>query len=131
MVVLTHIEKPFTAREVMRLYEDAGWWKEREEVDIEIMLQKEISVGAWKDEVLVGFARAVTDGKFRAYVEDVVIHSSIKRKGIGTLLVTKLREELSHIEIISLFCDEELIPFYEKNQFKQSKSQFVMHRKNV
>lgn len=38
-------------------------------------------------------------------------------------------DELSHIDIISLFCGEELIPFYEQNNFKSSKSQFVLHRK--
>ncbi|MCM3791636.1 GNAT family N-acetyltransferase [Domibacillus indicus] len=113
----------------MKLYNDVGWWEERLEQDIEEMLNKVQSVGAWKGDTLVGFARAVSDGKFRAYIEDVVIHSSYCRNGIGTKLVSKLIDELSHINVISLFCEEHLIPFYEKNNFKYSKSQYVMHRK--
>ena len=93
------------------------------------MLKREISVGAWKGHVLIGFARAVTDGKFRAYIEDVVLHTEFQKSGIGTKMVSQLLKELSHIEVISLFCEENLIPFYEKNKFKYSKSQFVMHRK--
>ncbi|MGM0851063.1 MAG: GNAT family N-acetyltransferase [Bacillota bacterium] len=113
----------------MRLYNDVGWWEERVEQDIEEMLNKVQSVGAWKNDTLIGFARAVTDGKFRAYVEDVVIHSSYQREGIGIKLVSKLLDDLSHIDVISLFCEQHLIPFYEKNNLKYSKSQFVMHRK--
>jgi ribosomal protein S18 acetylase RimI-like enzyme len=87
-------------------------WKERKEKDLENMLKREVSVGAWKDNDLIGFARAVTDGNFRAYIEDVVILSQYQKLGIGNKLVSRLLEELSHIDIISLFCEEELIPFY-------------------
>ncbi|WP_132747057.1 GNAT family N-acetyltransferase [Scopulibacillus darangshiensis] len=113
----------------MILYNDVGWWEERKEQEIEEMLNKVQSVGAWKDDALIGFARAVSDGKFRAYIEDVVIHSSFRKEGIGTKLVSTLLDELSYIDVISLFSEEQLIPFYEKNNFKNSKSQFVMHRK--
>ena len=105
----------------MRLYRNAGWWEERKEQDIDTMLRKETLVGAWKDNVLIGFARAVSDGNFRAYIEDVVIQNDFQKLGIGTKLVSGLLEELSHIDIISLFYDEDLIPFYEKNNFRYSK----------
>src|SRR5699024_12874888 len=102
----------------MKLYKDAGWWKERREQDIEKMLKSVISIGAWKDGTRIGFARAISDGKFRAYVEDVVIDNAFQNSGIGTNLVSKLLEELSDIDVISLFCDEHLIPFYTKSHFK-------------
>jgi ribosomal protein S18 acetylase RimI-like enzyme len=127
--ILSFSEKVIKASDVIKLYQDAGWWDDRLEKDIEEMLNNERSVGAWEDDTLIGFARAVSDGKFRAYIEDVVIHSSYRKEGIGVKLVTKLLDELSHIDVISLFCEEQLIPFYEKNNFKYSKSQFVMHRK--
>jgi ribosomal protein S18 acetylase RimI-like enzyme len=122
-------EKPIKATELMTLYFNAGWWGERKEKDIEVMLQQVISVGAWEDGVLIGFARAITDGRFRGYIEDVVIHKDFQKEGIGTKLVSRLLEELSHIDVISLFCEKDLISFYEKTNFKFSKSQFVMHRK--
>jgi ribosomal protein S18 acetylase RimI-like enzyme len=127
--ILSFSERKIKTSDVIRLYNDAGWWEDRLEEVIEEMLNKELSVGAWEDDTLIGFARAVSDGKFRAYIEDVVIHSSYRKEGIGEKLVSKLLVELTHIDIISLFCEEHLIPFYEKNNFKYSKSQFVMHRK--
>lgn len=124
-------ERKIHAPELMNLYRCAGWWEERQRTDIDRMLESTISVGAWKDGELIGFARALSDGKFRAYIEDVVIHIQYQKAGIGRVLVAKLLEELSPIDIISLFCKEELIPFYEKNNFNYSKSQFVMHRKRM
>ncbi|WP_175991643.1 GNAT family N-acetyltransferase [Bacillus sp. Marseille-Q1617] len=123
-------ERPIKAAELMNLYKDAGWWEERKEMDVQGMLvQQTNSVGAWRNNVLIGFARAVTDGVFRAYIEDVVIQSEFQKSGIGIKLVSRLLDELSHIDVISLFCEEDLLPFYEKSKFKVSKSQFVMHRK--
>jgi ribosomal protein S18 acetylase RimI-like enzyme len=127
--ILSFSEKVIKASDVSSLYQDAGWWDDRLEKDIEEMLNNEQSVGAWEDDTLIGFARAISDGKFRAYIEDVVIHSSYRKEGIGEKLVSKMLAELSHIDVISLFCEEHLIPLYEKNNFKYSKSQFVMHRK--
>lgn len=125
----TFKEKQIKASEVMELYKDAVWWNERTEQDMEKMLsQASLAVGAWKNNALIGFARAISDGIFRAYIEDVVIHSSYNRKGIGTQLIDKLLKELSDIDVISLFCEEDLITFYSKNEFKKSKSQFVLHK---
>ncbi|MFJ7700419.1 GNAT family N-acetyltransferase [Lysinibacillus fusiformis] len=129
MQLLSFSERPIKGTELMMLYKNAGWWEERKEKDIENMLKQDISIGVWIDDNLIGFARAVSDGKFRAYIEDVVIHNEFQKMGIGTKLVSKLLDELSHIDVISLFCGEELISFYEKNNFKFSKSQYVLHKK--
>ncbi|REJ07950.1 GNAT family N-acetyltransferase [Halobacillus trueperi] len=126
--VKSYTEKPIKAAELKRLYNEAGWWEKRKEEDIENILESEISVGAWDGDLLIGFARAVSDGKFRAYIEDVVIHTKFQKSGIGTEIVSRLLKELSHIDVISLFCEEELIPFYERNKFKHIKAQCVMHK---
>lgn len=126
--IRTSKEKPIKACEVIDLYKNAGWWKERTEQDIEKMLSQVLSVGAWENNKLIGFARAIADDIFRAYIEDVVIHSSFNRKGIGTKLIAKMVDELSNIDVISLFCEEDLVCFYNKNEFKKGKSQFIMHK---
>ncbi|TYR73996.1 GNAT family N-acetyltransferase [Rossellomorea vietnamensis] len=127
--ILSYQEKEIKACDISSLYKDAGWWEERGTGDIEKMLRAQISVGAWKGDTLIGFARAVSDGVFRAYLEDVVIHSNWQRSWIGKRLVCRLLDDLAHIDIISLFCEVEHIPFYEKTGFKRSRSQFVMHCK--
>jgi ribosomal protein S18 acetylase RimI-like enzyme len=124
-------ERPIKGTQLMKLYNEAGWWEERNEEEIEKMLKQVISIGVWQNNNLIGFARAITDGIFRAYIEDVVIHKEFQKTGIGMKLISNLIDDLTHIDVISLFSEEELITFYEKNNFKFSKSQFVLHRKQL
>ncbi|MBO1625611.1 GNAT family N-acetyltransferase [Bacillus arachidis] len=125
-----HHKQPITAKKVKLLYNSVGWWPERDEEDISKMLENSIAIGVWKEKQLIGFARAVTDGVFRAYIEDVVVHNSVRNKGIGEKMMTILLHELAHIDIVSLFCEEKLIKFYGKQQFKATK-QIVMHRNQL
>lgn len=129
MKYLRYEEKTINAAQLIVLYSDTGWWKERQEQDIEQMLKAGLAIGVWDDDNLIGFARAITDGRFRAYIEDVVVHSKYQKTGIGKQLISKIMSELSHIDVVSLFCEEHLIPFYQENEFKWSKSQFVLHKK--
>ena len=128
--ISTYIERPISSAEVKALYDSEPWWPERTVSDIEQMLLENISVGAWDGRKLVGFCRSVGDGRFRAYVEDVLVLQSYRRSGIGTRLLGRLLEELEHIDVITLFCRPRLEPFYQKLDFKHFTKQIVMHRRN-
>lgn len=65
------------------------------------MLKNSIAIGVWEENELIGFARVVTDGVFRADIEDVVVHESVRNKGIGEKMLTMLLQEVSHIDIVS------------------------------
>ncbi|MGG0219700.1 GNAT family N-acetyltransferase [Bacillus mycoides] len=126
----SHHEQSISAQQIKMLYDSVGWWPERKEVDIQKMLKNSIAIGVWKENELIGFARVVTDGVFRAYIEDVVVHESVRNKGIGEKMLTMLLQEVSHIDIVSLFCGEKLIKFYGEQQFQVTK-QIVMHRNQI
>ncbi len=123
-------EQPICVGKIKTLYDSVGWWPERKEIDIEKMLKNSIAIGVWKENELIGFARIVSDGVFRAYIEDVVVHESVRNKGIGENMLTMLLEEISHIHIVSLFCGEKLLQFYGEQQFQATK-QIVMHRNQI
>ncbi|QUW24129.1 GNAT family N-acetyltransferase [Bacillus cereus] len=123
-------EKSICSEKLKRLYDSVGWWPERKEIDIQKMLKNSIAIGVWKENELIGFAIVVSDGVFRAYIEDVVVHESVRNKGIGEKMLTMLLEEISYIDIVSLFCGEKLITFYGQQQFQATK-QIVMHRNQI
>jgi hypothetical protein len=75
----------------------------------------------------VGFARAVTDGILRAYVEDVVVCPDWRGMGTGQALVDCLMATLRPIPVVTLFCSPDLVPFYELHSFRGT-NQIVMHR---
>jgi ribosomal protein S18 acetylase RimI-like enzyme len=84
------------------------------------------AVGAWSNDELVGFARAVSDGTLRAYIEDVVVSPRSRGAGIGTALVDHLLAHLHDVPTVTLFCSRVLTPFYENVDFVAT-GQVVMH----
>lgn len=123
-----HREQTIKSSDLRDLYDEIEWWPERKNEEIECVLNNGIAIGAWCDGTLIGFCRAVSDGVFRAYVEDIAVSTEYRKKGIGYKLVERMMRELSHIDAVSLFCDEELVDFYNKHRFKRT-TQIVMHWK--
>jgi GNAT superfamily N-acetyltransferase len=128
IAVASHADRPIPAREVLALYRAEGWWPERTARQVNGALAAGSAVGAWHDETLVGFARAVTDGVLRAYLEDVVVARRFRGTGVGQSLVCRLLAQLDPIPVVSLFCSRELVAFYEATDFRPT-AQVVLHRR--
>ena len=129
--IFLHQERPIDPQAVRSLYTSVGWWPERTEEQIAHVLSSNVAIGAWDADGLIGFARIVSDQCFHAYIEDVMIHPTYQRKGIGGLLLTRLLNALPHVETITLCCQSDLVPFYEAQGFRAFPSQMVMHRKRM
>lgn len=129
--IMFHRERSINPQKVRDLYKSVGWWPERQEREIAMVLSNDLALGAWEGNQLVGFARVVSDYHFHAYIEDVVVRPDHQQMGIGSLLLARLVEALQHIETITLFCQPELLPFYEQQGFRVSPTQKVMHRKRL
>jgi ribosomal protein S18 acetylase RimI-like enzyme len=125
--VLPHHVREIPATRVLALYQDAGWWPERTAEQVSSVLGHSPAVGAWDGRDLVGFARAVSDGILRAYVEDVVVSPGWRRRGIGRALLAALLGELGPIPVVTLFCPPGLVAYYEGSSFQRT-GQVVMHR---
>ncbi len=112
---------------MLALYREAAWWPERTADQVGAVLRTCPAVGAWQGEQLIGFARAVTDGVLRAYIEDVIVAPGCRGSGIGQALIRRLADELRAIPVITLFCSPELVGYYENSSFSATR-QVVMHR---
>lgn len=116
------------AADVRRLYDGAGWWPGWALDGIERAIEASVAVGAWDGGRLVGFARAISDGEHRAYVEDVVIDPEYRGRKIGEGLVAALVAQLGSVHIVSLFAEPERVAFYERNGFRPSPTAVMLHR---
>lgn len=73
---------------------------------------------------IVGYGALVVESKIRGYksaqIEDVVIDESYRGKGWGELLIEELCDRAEELNVyrISLFCNKDLVPFYNKNGFE-------------
>jgi ribosomal protein S18 acetylase RimI-like enzyme len=125
--VAAHNERPIGAAEVMKLNRTVGWWPERSEVDFEAVLCTGPAAGAWVGAELVGFARAISDGRMHAYIDDVMVHPGYRRRGIAAKVTRTLTDILS-LPVVTLFCQPELVPLYEAAGFSPTR-QVILHRR--
>ena len=63
---------------------------------------------------VVGFASAISDGLLVAYIPLVEVLPGWHERGIGTELMNVLLEQLKHLYMVDLACDDDVRPFYEK-----------------
>lgn len=127
VVVVPHAGRPIPPPDVLALYRGQGWWPERTVEQVARVLSTAPAAGAWREDGLVGFARAVTDGVLRAYVEDVVVTAEMRGAGVGRALVSCLLDQLDSIPVVTLFCARDLVPYYEASGFRPT-GQVVLHR---
>lgn len=126
--VNTHHERPIRPRSVRELYDHVGWLRPGDEDDIAEVLEAGPAVGAWDGDRLVGFARALSDGRFSAYVEDVMVHEGYRGGGLGARIVARLLEEVGRVGQVSLFCEPDATRFYEGQGFRAAPEHVIMHR---
>ncbi len=69
---------------------------------------------------MVGFARAITDGITRGFIEDVVVEEAQRGQGIGAELVHRLVNHLGQVEELTLICADERVAFYERLGFERN-----------
>ena len=75
---------------------------------------------------MIGSSKLIVEQKFihnlskYGHIEDVIIADKYRRKGYGTLIINHIVDYCKKNKFykITLTCKEELIPFYEKNNFE-------------
>ncbi|BAY65842.1 hypothetical protein NIES22_59490 [Calothrix brevissima NIES-22] len=111
----------------------AFWARERSIEDLSIAIaNSEPVISLWDEQRLVGFARATSDGIYRATIWDVVIHPEYRGRGLGSKLVETV---LSHprmrsVERVYLMTTHQQ-EFYEKIGFECNKTTtMVLHNQS-
>jgi ribosomal protein S18 acetylase RimI-like enzyme len=110
----------------------AFWARDRHPEDLKIAVANSDPVmTAWEtdreglahQQRMIGFARATSDGIYRATIWDVVIHPDYQGAGLGRKLVQKVlsHPKLSHVERVYLMTTHQQA-FYEKIGFESNPS---------
>lgn len=112
LTIAPHRVRPVPPDSVLRLFAEVRWWPDRTADDVAAVLESGPAVAAWDGDEVVGFARAISDGRVRAYVEDVVVAASHRRSGVGQAMIRALHGELAGLDVASVFFHRELEDFY-------------------
>lgn len=108
----------------------AFWAQTRTIEDLQIAVaNSEPVISLWDRKTLIGFARATSDGIYRATIWDVIIHPDYQGRGLGSKLVETVlsHPKMQRVERIYLTTTHQQ-HFYEKIGFQQnSTTTMVLH----
>ena len=95
------------------LFDQEGWSKGRSLDSIEALLNTLHNfVAVFDGDDLVGFGRAVSDGQYRALIDDVIVDSKHRGRGIGKEIMRSMEYQLKNIDEVFLNTSTELKEFY-------------------
>jgi GNAT superfamily N-acetyltransferase len=120
---LTAVESLIPAQrdDLHQLFRKVWWADHRTRDDVDRVLSgSDVVVGLCTDAGdLVGFARALSDGAFRAFVYDVIVSAEFQGEGVGALVLDELlaRPAVANAEQVELYCQPDLVGFYEQRGF--------------
>jgi N-acetylglutamate synthase-like GNAT family acetyltransferase len=121
-----------TARDLVQLqtlFQTATFWAQNrttEDLGIAIAHSRPI-ISVWDNDTLIGFARATSDGIYRATIWDVVVHPDYRSLGLGRRLVQTLlaHPHLNRVERVYLMTTHHQ-QFYEHLGFEANPSITMM-----
>ncbi len=124
MKVVYKEDKNIKRKDLIELYIDAGWSKYVSNTDKLLRAFKNsLSViTAYQDNELVGLIRTIGDGETILYIQDLLVKSNAKRKGIGKKLVKMTLKKYPNVrqKVLITDADSEANLFYKKVGFKES-----------
>jgi GNAT superfamily N-acetyltransferase len=131
--------RSLNASQVDQLVEmfQAEWWtKGRTTADVVKVLANGGPLFAFIDPdagELVAFARAMTDGVYKAMIFDIIVKSTWRNTGLGGLLMETVMNDpaLANIKHRELYCLAEMVPFYKKWGFTDSLAGLHFMRKSA
>lgn len=110
---------------LQELFDIAAFWaKGRNIKDLTIAIaNSEPVISVWDQELLIGFARATSDGIYRATIWDVVIHPDYQGNGLGSKLIETVlnHPRMQKVERVYLMTTHQQ-KFYEKIGFQVNKT---------
>lgn len=109
---------------ILSLYRHAGWWQTDENPaylrQVERIIAETFCFVVAKDgSELIGMGRAISDGVSDAYIQDVMVHSDYRGRGIGKAIIAMLLEHLqaNKLQWIGLISEPGYERFYESLGF--------------
>ncbi|MBI3352122.1 MAG: GNAT family N-acetyltransferase [Nitrospirae bacterium] len=115
---------------VKELYQYAPWAKDRNLKEIKKALSNStLVISAWDRDLLVGFARVLSDKVFRATLWDVIVLPDYQKQGVGSMMIEKIIFHPLLKTVDRFWLNTKQPDFYKKFGFVQSHEGMVLERK--
>ncbi len=107
--------------QIIELYKANKWSSANKPVELYSALMDSHSlVSAWIGNELVGIGNAISDGHLVVYYPHLLIHPNHQGKGIGQMIVAKMKKKYKKFHMQMLTADGKAIEFYQKVGFERA-----------
>lgn len=111
--------------QLQELYNCTAFWAQNrplEKLEIAVACSHPV-VTVWDGSKMIGFARATSDGVYRATIWDVLVHPDYQRKGLGRKLVETVlaHPHVNQVEKVYLMTTHQQ-NFYKRIGFQENKT---------
>lgn len=120
------------AEDIAAVFKNSGIKRPYEDIArIQRMIDHaDILLTAWKDEVMIGVARAITDFSYCCYLSDLAVDQKFQKYGIGRKLVSLLQEKIGDECSLVLLSAPTAMEYYPRLGFTKSDRAYVISRKH-
>lgn len=121
--------------QLQKLFNLSAFWAQGRSIeDLSVAItNSDPVITVWDETQLIGFARATSDGVYRATIWDVVIHPEYRGSGIGSKLVETVisHPRMNRVERVYLMTTHQE-KFYEKIGFERNSTiTMVLHQSSL
>jgi ribosomal protein S18 acetylase RimI-like enzyme len=130
-----HGSREIDLLQLQHLFRLAAFWaKDRQVDDLAIAIRHSNPVvSVWDGDQMIGFARATSDGVYRATIWDVVIHPNYQGAGLGRKMVETvlMHPHVNRVERVYLMTTHQQ-RFYERIGFEENATTtMVLHNQPI
>ena len=111
----------YDEKEILALYESVGWTAYTENpAALRLGFARSLlTLAAYEGERLLGLVRTVGDGHTIVFIQDILVHPAMQRRGIGTALMKAVLERFPQVRQVALATDRtpKTLAFYRSLGF--------------
>lgn len=112
-------------KDLKLLFLQTSWAKDRSLEGVKLLLKNTkifVVIRNTDTKELIGFGRALSDGVYRALLDDIIISEDFRKNGLGKYIVSRLLDQLEDVEQIFLNTKPHLEGFYQQFSFAKAKT---------
>jgi ribosomal protein S18 acetylase RimI-like enzyme len=132
MSIQYEINKPINTQQFIELLKHSTLGERRPIDDVEcisgMIENSNLIVSAWKDDMLVGISRCVTDFHYACYLSDLAVSISYQKQGVGKELQRITQEQLGPRCKLILIAAPAAHSYYEHIGFTHNERCWVLAR---
>ena len=121
MAIVLREDKEIAQELILELYH-AQEWSSAKKTDrlYKALMNSHSLVSAWDKGRLVGMGNAISDGYLVVYYAHLLVHPDYQGKGIGRMIVDRMKEKYGAFHQQTLVADGKAVDFYKKCGFERA-----------